>query len=134
MCIVYPLSAVRYFSSSNLTSVPTASAVGMPRDPERIDRAMQAHLVLESAVEADVFIDFGMPGWGPFHLIPRMLKCNVHLELEGGTIDFFNFVMPTVYHRITVKPLGKKTRVEKAYSFKEGPGEEWWSTSVPTIR
>lgn len=127
---MYPLSAVRYFSSSDLVAVPKASAEGHPHDPEHIDRAMQAHLVLESSVEADVFIDFGMPGWGPFHLIPRMFKCNLHLELEGGTIDFFNFVMPTMYHSITVKPRGQKARVEKVYSFEEGPGQEWWSTSV----
>lgn len=132
--LVYPLSAVRYFSSSELVNVSTASAVGHPRDPERIDRAMRAHLVLESSVEADVFVDFGMPGWGPFHLIPRMFECNLHIELEGGTIDFFNFVMPTAYHSITVKPRGKKTRVEKAYSFPNGPGQDWWSTLVPPTR
>jgi len=125
---VYPLSAVRYFSSSDLAKVESASAIGHERDPARIDRAMRAHLVLQSSVEADVFFDFGMPGWGPFHLLPRMVKGSVHVELEGGSIDYFNFALPTLYHSITVKPIGKKARVEKAYQFKEGPGKEWWST------
>ncbi|KZT68571.1 NAD(P)-binding protein [Daedalea quercina L-15889] len=125
---VYPLSAVRYFSSSDLSSVSSASAIGHVHDPARIDRAMRVHLVLQSSVEADVLIDFAMPGWGPFHIIPRMPKCDIHLELEGGAIDFYNFVAPTVYHSITVKPRGKKARVEKVYKFKDGPGQEWWAT------
>ncbi|KAH9834562.1 uncharacterized protein C8Q71DRAFT_769606 [Rhodofomes roseus] len=125
---VYPLSAIRFFSSSDLAKVESAKAIGHERDPARIDRAMQTHLVLQSSVEADVFVDYAMPGWGPFHIIPRMVKCNIHLELEGGTIDFFNFVMPTLYHSITVKPTGKKARVEKVYEYKDGLGKEWWST------
>ncbi|EPT00021.1 NAD-binding protein [Fomitopsis schrenkii] len=125
---VYPLSAIRYFSSSNLVTVATATAEGFSRDLERIDRAMRAHLLLESSVEADMFIDLGMPGWGPFHLIPRMPKCNLHLALEGGTIGFFNFIMPTAYHSITIEPRGQERRTEKVYGFEEGPGQEWWST------
>lgn len=131
---MYPLSAIRYFSSSNLVTVATATAEGFSRDLERIDRAMRAHLLLESSVEADMFIDLGMPGWGPFHLIPRMPKCNLHLALEGGTIGFFNFIMPTAYHSITIEPRGQERRTEKVYGFEEGPGQEWWSTLVLSTR
>ena len=94
---------------------------------------MRARLVLQSSVEADVYIDTAMPGWGPFNLIPRMLKANIHLQLEGGTIDFFMFLMPSAYHSITVQPYGKKVRVEKVYKFKDSPGEEWWTTQVSTL-
>jgi hypothetical protein len=40
----------------------------------------------------------------------------------------FNFVMPVIYHSITVRPDGGAPRTEKAYTFESGKGEEWWST------
>lgn len=47
----------------------------------------------------------------------------------------YNFVLPTLYHSITVTVKdgkGTKTRVEKVYTFAdgkmEGKGEAWWLT------
>ena len=40
-----------------------------------------------------------------------------------------NFPLPTIWHKIVVKPTKGKSRVEYAYTFKNGqPGEAWWTT------
>ncbi|PCH39026.1 NAD(P)-binding protein [Wolfiporia cocos MD-104 SS10] len=125
---VYPLLALRYFTSSDPVNVTKATAIGHAADPARVDRAMYAQFQFPSSVEGETFCDFSMPNWGPFGLFPRMIKWDVVIECERGTVEFFNFPMPHMYHSITVKPHSGQKRVEKSYKFKSGPGEEWWST------
>lgn len=107
-----------------------ASAIGHRSDPKRIDRSMHSKLSMPSSVEAETFVDFSMPGWGPFHLFPRMIKGSVYVTLEDGELELYNFALPHVYHSIKVKPRGRKSRVEKWYTFSGGLGEEWWTTYV----
>ena len=76
----------------------------------------------------ETFIDFGMPGRGPFGLIPHLPKLSAVISLEGGEIEYYNYFLPVLYHYITVRPRNGKARTEKAYTFKSGPGEAWWST------
>ncbi|KAF8485634.1 hypothetical protein JB92DRAFT_2760613 [Gautieria morchelliformis] len=125
---VYPLSAVRYFTSSDPLEVTSATSIGHALDPQRIDRSMHTFFSFPGSISAETFVDFQMPGWGPFGLLPRALKISVYIILEGGEIDFYNFAVPHLYHSIKVKPRGKKTRVEKVYKRPDGYGEEWWST------
>ncbi|KAJ7504193.1 NAD(P)-binding protein [Mycena galericulata] len=49
------------------------------------------------------------------------------IECESGRIEVKNYIMPTLYHSITVTPTGGKKRVEKAYTF-PNLGQPWWTT------
>lgn len=130
-CGCYPLSCVRYLASNNPSTVISATAVRYPRDP-RIDIGTTAQLTFASPtpgkepVNSTIKCDFATPlRWG---LIPRWPEISVRAVCERGSIEMFNFVMPVIYHSITVTPDGGVTRTEKAYTFESGKGEEWWST------
>ena len=111
--------------------VTSAQAIGHPKDPERIDRGMHiTYAFPHSDVTAEVDTDFSAPGWGPFGLLPRMLRMDVTVKLEGGEIFIYNFVLPGAFHFIRVKPKKGSTRFERVYTFKEGKGDKSWSTSV----
>jgi hypothetical protein len=47
-------------------------------------------------------------------------------------VELFNFLLPTIYHSITISKRDGTSRVEKAYKFSDagvdGKGEEWWTT------
>ncbi|KAG1774875.1 NAD(P)-binding protein [Suillus placidus] len=103
-CGCYPLSCVRYLAFDNPSAVISATAVRYPRDP-RIDTGTTAKLTFASPT----------PGF-----LPRWPEISVRAICERGSIEMFNFVMPVIYHSITVAPDGGVTRTEKA--------EEWWST------
>lgn len=127
----YPLSCVRYLASSNPTAVISATAVRYPRDP-RIDTGTTANLTFASSkpgeepVRSTIRCDFAVPPrWG---FIPHWPEISVRAVCERGSIDVFNFVMPVIYHSITVRPDGDVPRTERAYTFEGGKGEEWWST------
>ncbi|KAJ8693644.1 hypothetical protein PTI98_008624 [Pleurotus ostreatus] len=101
---------------------------GHPADSPNIDKSMNAHLVLPSSVSGDLYVDFSMPGWGPFGMIPRALKTAVVVELEEGTVELTNFPLPHIFNTITIRPKIGKKRTESVYRFKDGRGEEWWTT------
>ena len=82
-----------------------------------------------------MYIDFALPGWGPFGLIPHMLRTEITITLEGGEIFVFNFVRPSTFHFIRVKPKKGSGRfeqvykfIEQVYKFKDGRGDKSWST------
>ncbi|KDQ31924.1 hypothetical protein PLEOSDRAFT_23216 [Pleurotus ostreatus PC15] len=125
---VYSLSAIRYVTSNNPVKVGEATAVGHPADSPNIDKSMNAHLVLPSSVSGDLYVDFSMPGWGPFGMIPRALETAVVVELEEGTVELTNFPLPHIFNTITIRPKIGKKRNESVYRFKDGRGEEWWTT------
>ena len=128
---MYPLAAIRYFAEADgPLEVTRATATPHPADPARIDRGMHASFALPGDVSADLYCDFGMPGWGPFGLLPRLPKQLVTLRLEGGTVEFFGFPIPHGYHYITVRPRDGRARTEKVYKRPGGDGtdKEWWST------
>jgi len=131
-CGCYPLSCVRYLTSSNPNAVTSATAVRLPRDP-RIDIGTTAELTFPSSnpggslTKSTIRCTFSnSPRWG---FIPKP-EIGASAVCEGGTIEMFNFVMPVIYHSITVTPNGGVPRTEKAYTFKgdNGKGEEWWTT------
>ena len=132
-CTVYPLAAIRFMTAADTAplDVTSAKAIGHPSDPERIDRVM--HIIYafpNSDVTAEVDTDSSAPGWGPFGLLPRMLRIDITIKLEGGEVFIYNFVLPSAFHFIRVKPKKGPGRFERVYTFKEGKGEKSWSTSV----
>lgn len=89
---------------------------------------MHATMDFPSNVSAEVYVDFAMPGWGPFGIIPRMPKMMVTVDLEGGSIEFFGFPLPHGISSIKVKPKKGKARTEKVYQHPDGTGADWWSS------
>ncbi|KAG2362334.1 hypothetical protein BDR07DRAFT_1407370 [Suillus spraguei] len=130
-CGCYTLSCVRYLASSNPSAVISATAIRDTRDP-RIDTGTTADLTFASLrpgaepVRSTIKCDFANPPrWG---FIPRLPEVSVRAVCERGSIEMFNFVLPVIYHSITVRPGGDVPRTEKAYTFDGGKGEDWWST------
>ncbi|KAI0635938.1 NAD-P-binding protein [Trametes polyzona] len=127
---VYPLAAIRYVAGAESAAleVTSATATGHPLDPERIDRAMHATYALSDSVTAESTADFGIPGWGPFGLIPSGIHIDLVVSLEGGDITYFNYVLPSTFHTIKVKPKRGSARTEKVYRYADGRGDKSWST------
>ncbi|KAJ7588040.1 hypothetical protein C8J56DRAFT_940760 [Mycena floridula] len=134
----YTMSCLRYLASSNPTSVISASAevsipTGSPKDfKANIDRRTIATLEFPNNITGDLTCDLAMPL--RFGIIPQFPQISAKIELEGGTILVYNFVMPVLYHYISIVNKGdkKKSRVEKVFTFAdakvEGKGESWWLT------
>jgi len=125
---VYTLSSVRYMASSNPLEVLSATPTGYIHNPTQVDSAIHATYSFPSSITAETLVDFQLPPWGPFHLLPRAPKNSLTVKLEGGEIHYNLLVLPHIFHSIKVKPTKGKSRVEKVYKFKDGSGEEWWST------
>ena len=130
MLLGYTISCIQYLSSSTEASVVSATHEAfVPRSApadylNNVDRRTEAKLELANGVTASLACDLGMPAkWG---LIPQFPQVRVVVDCEIGSIDMLNFVLPTIYHTITVKIRGGHTRVEKVYQGKKG--EEWWTT------
>ncbi|TDL23991.1 NAD(P)-binding protein [Rickenella mellea] len=123
----YPMSAARYLTGAEPTSVTSASSTLFHRDA-RVDTGTTASMVFPNDVSADLMCSVKLPGWGPFGFLPSMPQVIVTARCEGGTVELYNFVGPWIYHSITISPTSGPKRTEKAYAFKQGKGEAWWST------
>ncbi|KAJ3781021.1 NAD(P)-binding protein [Lentinula aff. detonsa] len=135
----YTMNCIRYLTSSNPTSVVSATALPLKSanvNETKIDRAMTATLALPNDVIASLEVDLAMP-WEFFP--PKLFKVWVEIKCEGGEVELLNFVLPTLYHSIKVsnKAGGTLTkRVEKIYKFADAHlddpskalGEDWWLT------
>jgi len=127
------MNCIRYLSSSNPVSVLSAShklyvPPGAPQDfTSLVDRATAAMLELPNNATATMFCDMAMPG----SFLPKFPQVSAKVSCEGGTLEIFNYPMPTAYHYI-VEKRGEKARTEKVYTFAEGKmegkGEDWWTT------
>ncbi|KAI0363892.1 NAD-P-binding protein [Pilatotrama ljubarskyi] len=126
---VYPLAAIRYLTGTEMDvpQVTKATAFGQP-ETTRIDRGMHTTYALPDSVSGEMYVDFAMPGWGPFGMLPRMPKLSVKVALEGGDIEFFNYPLAGSYHWIKVKPRRGSARTEKVYKLPNGGGETSWTT------
>lgn len=89
---------------------------------------MHVSYALPSSGTAESYVDFSMPGWGPFGLIPRMPKLSVVVKLEGGEIEYYNYPLAGSYHWIKVKPRKGSARTERVYKHPDGSGEAWWTS------
>ncbi|KAI0706353.1 NAD-P-binding protein [Earliella scabrosa] len=127
---VYPLGAIRYLAGADKTAVEitNAHAEPIPSDPKRVDRGMHVSYALPDSITAESYVDFSMPGWGPFGLLPRMPKLSAVVKLEGGEIEYYNYPLAGSYHYIKVKPKKGSGRTERAYKHADGSGEAWWTS------
>ncbi|KZV67241.1 NAD(P)-binding protein [Peniophora sp. CONT] len=125
---VYTIDALRYITSSNPVEITHASAIRHPGDAQN-DRAMTAAYAFPESITADTLADIQEPGWGPFGLIPHMIKNSITIKLEGGEIYHYGLTLPHLFHSIKIRPTRGKERVEKAYTFKDRDlGEFWWTS------
>lgn len=70
-----------------------------------------------------------------YGIVPHPPQVRAIVKCDGGDVELYNFVLPTLYHSLTVRTRsgeGYKTRVEKVYTFSQGKmrgkGEAWWLT------
>jgi predicted dehydrogenase len=125
----YTVNVLRYLTSSNPTAVLTASAVPYSSKPqhEKVDKMFTATLAVESDIIGELHSNLNEPKI--FGIIPRIPKLTATVQCQNGTVEIFNFLVPSYYHHITVSPSGKHQRIEKAYSFEgDAKGEDWWTT------
>ncbi|KAJ7632982.1 NAD(P)-binding protein [Roridomyces roridus] len=125
----YTVNALRYLTSSNPTAVLSAKAVPYSSRPEhkQVDKILWATLSFGHDITGDIYTNLDEPKY--FGVIPRMPKLFVTVQCEKGTVELFNYVVPSYYHYITVSPTGGRRRTEKAYTFKGAEkGEAWWTT------
>lgn len=121
------MNVIRYLTSNSTThptSTSISSAHSIPPSPDKpkVDESTTAHVFLPSSSSSSLSpdpISASLHCWtshplkyGIFPTLPTL-----SIELEGGTVEMYNFVLPTVYHYITVRPKGKEERTEKAYTF-----------------
>ncbi|KAJ7772578.1 NAD(P)-binding protein [Mycena maculata] len=126
----YTVNVLRYLaSSSSPTAVLTAFAVPYSPRPQhkKVDKMFPATLALENGIFGELHSNLSEPKL--FGIIPRIPKLTATVRCESGTVEIFNFLIPSYYHYITVAPSGKPRRVEKSYSFHGvAKGEDWWTT------
>ncbi|KAK0200084.1 NAD(P)-binding protein [Desarmillaria ectypa] len=118
----YTLNCIRYLASANPVSVLSASAEIHTSSP-LIDRRTTATLELPNDIIGILTCDLAVP----WRFIPGRPSISAKVECEGGTLEVYNYVMPTLYHSITVTNRGGAKRVEKAYK-NATKGEDWWLT------
>ncbi|KAJ7224058.1 NAD(P)-binding protein [Mycena pura] len=117
----YVINATRYFAGANPTSV---ESVDHELTSPQIDRRTAAKFTLPGSITSTILCDLGVPP--TLGVIPSLPNIKAVIKCEKGEIEVYNYVMPTLYHSITVTAGGKK-RVEKAYTFPD-LGQPWWTT------
>jgi len=96
-----------------------------------VDHGATATFSMPNEVIGRISCDLAAP-W-KFGIVPPWPKFTAKVECEGGEIEIYNYVMPSIYHWIRVRTKdGRRERIEKAYTFVEREGrvrgEPWWST------
>jgi len=135
--IGYCMSAIQFTSSSVPVSVVAATHKAfVPKNADasyvkNVDTQVVAELAFPlSDLTATVSMDLCKPSFLGF--IPKIPVIKLVAEGELGSVIFFNHVLPTFYHSITVKNNGGSTRVIKVYKSTEGrlkdKDAEWWTT------
>ncbi|KAL6298661.1 hypothetical protein BKA93DRAFT_810137 [Sparassis latifolia] len=119
----YPINLLRYLSSSE----PTVESATTICRSKNIDKRVKAHLTFAESIPAVVIVDSGMDGWGPLQLLPPWPKVHGRVECENGTVEIFNYPLPSLYHSITVTLTGGKAGTERVWKPQDGRGEGWWS-------
>lgn len=113
------------FLTSREPSIQWASATCRP-GLDKIDKKVEACLSFGD-IPARTTTDSCMDGWGPFQLLPQWIKMVLRVECDQGVVEFSNYVLPHLYHSITVSAKEGESWSEAAYKPNEGKGEEWWS-------
>ena len=111
---------IRFIAGAEPTSVVSANSqlVANPKNEEakqRIDVGTTASLAFPDDVLGSINCHSQQSGWGPFGLFPRIPDLYVEAICDGGSIKIFNYVVPSVYHYITVNPKGGKKRAPSSF-------------------
>ncbi|KAJ7696447.1 hypothetical protein B0H17DRAFT_1130861 [Mycena rosella] len=118
----YTISSMRFFAGAEPTSVESASHVlAVPQ----VDISSTATFALAGGKTGTVTCTLDLPP--ALGLVPRIPQLHATIVCERGELRIYNYVLPTLYHSITVAPAGGPARVEKAYTF-PALGEAWWTT------
>ncbi|KZW00166.1 NAD(P)-binding protein [Exidia glandulosa HHB12029] len=128
----YPVSFVRFLTFAEPVSITSAHA--RPAPDARVDVGTIATLAMPGDVSATIECDMALPP--RFWIVPRMFDMGMTVKGDKGEATLFNFVLPMLYHYITVKTKDGKSRTEKVYvpPSTEGEWECWpkaeasWST------
>ena len=135
----YAINCLRFLTSSEPTSVISASSIPHPKD-SRVDLGMTASLAFPNDIIGSVSTHMAVPPL--FGFIPRTLpKTDCKVGGEKGEIFVNGWVIPTFYHyiEVNVKDGGRtKKRIEKVYEprdvkagpVKEWKGDTWWTRFV----
>ncbi|KAJ6484953.1 NAD(P)-binding protein [Mycena vulgaris] len=118
----YTINAMRFFAGAAPTGVQSATHI---LAAPQVDRATTATFTLPGGATGTIRCDLAVPP--TLGLLPRIPELGAAIVCEKGELKVFNYIMPTLYHSITVTPTAGKARVEKAYTFPE-LGEPWWTT------
>ncbi|KAI0093432.1 NAD(P)-binding protein [Irpex rosettiformis] len=135
----YTMNTLRYFTSSDPTSVLDAKpdifkGKNDSEHTDLIDTGMEATLAFPNDAIGTLTCHLRAPP--KFRVIPIWPEMRLNMVCENGELDFFNHIMPVIYHSIKVSTKtgkegkGRKTRVEKVYRpLQDGQkGEDWWTT------
>ncbi|KAJ6511935.1 NAD(P)-binding protein [Mycena vitilis] len=117
----YTVSSMCYFAGAEPISVVS---VEHELQSAKVDRRTTATFALPGGITSTIYCDLCVPL--TFGLIPSLPDITAVIKCEKGEMRVVNYVLPTLYHSITVTN-GKKSRVEKAYTFPD-LGEPWWTT------
>lgn len=120
----YTLSSMRYFIGDEPTEV--IASVSDTQSPN-VDRRTTALLSFPKDVTGSLTCDLGLPPL--FAFIPQIPRISAKIECQNGSVELYNYVIPTLFHSITVvnNQTGVK-RTEKVYTEKGAVGEDWWTT------
>ncbi|KAF9525344.1 NAD(P)-binding protein [Crepidotus variabilis] len=128
---VYTVNCIQYMTSSRSVEVTDATTeLYAPKNkPEsyasNIDRTATATLTLSDGIKGNLEVDLARPL--RYGLIPTL---DMSFKAEGvlGSVEIDNYVMPTLYHNITVNIRGGPISTEKVYKNRFGEREEWRTT------
>jgi predicted dehydrogenase len=131
----HTLSVSRYLSSADPTKVISAKSDVHPKFPQ-IDLATTATLAFPApggtsgarpadGLTATLNVNFRHPAW--LGIVPRLPNMSVRVTGTRGTAELSNFILPWIYHDITVESSEQeggrlKKRAEKRY------GNLGWTT------
>lgn len=127
----YPISIMRFLIGAEPTAVLAASHEPpfFPVDA-KIDQRVTAALSFPNDITASLNVNLSRGFY--CGVIPRPPNIRAIIKCMEGELELTNFIFPSVYHNIYVRPKGKAARTEKAYTFRDcgvdAKGEDWWTT------
>ncbi|KAF9558733.1 NAD(P)-binding protein [Agrocybe pediades] len=123
----YDVDIFRYLTGSEPTGVGSVAYTPSPK-AKNMDKTADGVLEFPGEVTAAFSTDIALEIKLGF--IPQF-DFSLVVECEEGSINLSNYMIPQIYHSLTVTKSNGQKRVEKVYKPASGSGahgEEWWST------
>ncbi|KAF4610504.1 hypothetical protein D9613_006682 [Agrocybe pediades] len=123
----YDVDIFRYLTGSEPTGVGSVAYTPSPK-AKNMDKTADGVLEFPGEVTAAFSTDISLEIKLGF--IPQF-DFSLVVECEEGSINLSNYMIPQIYHSLTVTKSNGQKRVEKVYKPASGSGahgEEWWST------